>query len=159
MLVIEGRVGETTIKDLRRRGHEVEVGPDWSEGRLTAASRGARAAAPPPIRAACRATRPGDNRKRPPSMKITRVSGVVYRQQLKLTARGRISAAKRAYAFETLLVKVETDAGVTGWGEAFPHRVWPALRMLIDTTIGPACVGADAADIAGLMKKLAYLVS
>jgi gamma-glutamyltranspeptidase/glutathione hydrolase len=24
---------------LRARGHEVEVGPDWSEGRLTAASR------------------------------------------------------------------------------------------------------------------------
>jgi gamma-glutamyltranspeptidase/glutathione hydrolase len=39
VLVIEGRVGEATIKDLRRRGHEVEVGPDWSEGRLTAASR------------------------------------------------------------------------------------------------------------------------
>jgi gamma-glutamyltranspeptidase/glutathione hydrolase len=50
VLVIEGRVGETTIKDLRRRGHEVEVGPDWSEGRLTAASRVAkrrRAAANP----------------------------------------------------------------------------------------------------------------
>ena len=39
VLVIEGRVGEATIKELRRRGHEVEVGPDWSEGRLTAASR------------------------------------------------------------------------------------------------------------------------
>ncbi len=39
VLVIEGRVGEATIADLRRRGHEVEVGPDWSEGRLTAASR------------------------------------------------------------------------------------------------------------------------
>ena len=39
VLVIEGRVGETAIKELRRRGHEVEVGPDWSEGRLTAASR------------------------------------------------------------------------------------------------------------------------
>jgi gamma-glutamyltranspeptidase/glutathione hydrolase len=39
VLVVEGRLGEATIKDLRRRGHEVEVGPDWSEGRLTAASR------------------------------------------------------------------------------------------------------------------------
>ena len=39
VLVIESRVGETAIKELRRRGHEVEVGPDWSEGRLTAASR------------------------------------------------------------------------------------------------------------------------
>ena len=39
VLVIEDRVGEATIKELRRRGHEVEVGPAWSEGRLTAASR------------------------------------------------------------------------------------------------------------------------
>jgi gamma-glutamyltranspeptidase/glutathione hydrolase len=27
------------VAELRRRGHEVEVGPAWSEGRLTAASR------------------------------------------------------------------------------------------------------------------------
>ncbi len=39
VLVVESRVGEATIKDLRKRGHEVEVGPAWSEGRLTAASR------------------------------------------------------------------------------------------------------------------------
>ena len=28
VLVVEGRLGEATIKELRRRGHEVEVGPD-----------------------------------------------------------------------------------------------------------------------------------
>jgi gamma-glutamyltranspeptidase/glutathione hydrolase len=39
VLVVEGRVPAASIKELRARGHEVEVGPDWSEGRLTAASR------------------------------------------------------------------------------------------------------------------------
>jgi gamma-glutamyltranspeptidase/glutathione hydrolase len=39
VLVVESRVPETTVKALRTRGHEVEVGPAWSEGRLTAASR------------------------------------------------------------------------------------------------------------------------
>jgi len=39
VLVIESRVPEKTIKELRARGHVVEVGPAWSEGRLTAASR------------------------------------------------------------------------------------------------------------------------
>jgi gamma-glutamyltranspeptidase/glutathione hydrolase len=38
-MVVESRVPEATIAELRRRGHEVEVGPAWSEGRLTAASR------------------------------------------------------------------------------------------------------------------------
>ena len=39
MLVVEGRLTQETITELGRRGHTVEVGPDWSEGRLTAASR------------------------------------------------------------------------------------------------------------------------
>jgi gamma-glutamyltranspeptidase/glutathione hydrolase len=39
VLVVESRVGEATIAALRERGHIVEVGPPWSEGRLTAATR------------------------------------------------------------------------------------------------------------------------
>ena len=39
LLVVEGRVPKKTVDELKRRGHKVEVGPDWSEGRLTAASR------------------------------------------------------------------------------------------------------------------------
>jgi gamma-glutamyltranspeptidase/glutathione hydrolase len=39
VVVVEGRVPKATVEELRRRGHIVEVGGDWSEGRLTAASR------------------------------------------------------------------------------------------------------------------------
>jgi len=39
VLVVEARVPEKTIKELRKRGHEIEIGQAWSEGRLTAASR------------------------------------------------------------------------------------------------------------------------
>jgi gamma-glutamyltranspeptidase/glutathione hydrolase len=39
VLVVEGRIPKATVDELRRRGHIVEVGPDWSEGRLTAAAR------------------------------------------------------------------------------------------------------------------------
>ncbi len=41
-VVIEGRFPEATVAELRRRGHEVEVGDDWSEGRLTGAARDGR---------------------------------------------------------------------------------------------------------------------
>jgi gamma-glutamyltranspeptidase/glutathione hydrolase len=39
VIVVEGRVPKKTVEELRRRGHIVEVGEDWSEGRLTAAAR------------------------------------------------------------------------------------------------------------------------
>ena len=42
VLVVEGRLPRATVAELERRGHIVEVGPDWSEGRLTAASRDGR---------------------------------------------------------------------------------------------------------------------
>jgi gamma-glutamyltranspeptidase / glutathione hydrolase len=38
VVVVEGRIPRATVKELERRGHVVEVGGDWSEGRLTAAS-------------------------------------------------------------------------------------------------------------------------
>ncbi len=37
-LVLEGRFSEATVRELRRRGHRVEVGEDWSEGRMCAAA-------------------------------------------------------------------------------------------------------------------------
>ncbi len=37
VLVLESRVPEKTVKELKRRGHVVEMGEAWSEGRLTAA--------------------------------------------------------------------------------------------------------------------------
>lgn len=42
VLVVEGRVPAATVQELERRGHIVERGPDWSEGRLTAAARDGR---------------------------------------------------------------------------------------------------------------------
>ncbi len=37
-VILEGRLPKATVAELERRGHRVEVGGDWSEGRLTAAS-------------------------------------------------------------------------------------------------------------------------
>jgi gamma-glutamyltranspeptidase/glutathione hydrolase len=42
VLVMESRVPAESRKELEKRGHVVEVGPAWSEGRLTAASRDGR---------------------------------------------------------------------------------------------------------------------
>jgi gamma-glutamyltranspeptidase/glutathione hydrolase len=36
---VEPLVGETTLRDLAARGHDIDVGPDWSEGHLLAVAR------------------------------------------------------------------------------------------------------------------------
>ena len=91
-------------------------------------------------------------------MKITKVSSLVYRQHLKSGSPKIKFAGEGRDTFETLLIKVETDDGIVGWGEAFPHRVWKAIPALVETLIAPVCIGADPTDISGLMKKLIYHV-
>ncbi len=39
VLVVESRMPSATVQELERRGHRVEIGSDWSEGRLSAATR------------------------------------------------------------------------------------------------------------------------
>jgi D-galactarolactone cycloisomerase len=53
-----------------------------------------------------------------------------------------------------LLVRVDTDAGITGWGEAFGHRIFPATRAAIDTLLGPMIVGRDASQIGAITDDL-----
>lgn len=55
---------------------------------------------------------------------------------------------------DALLVKVSTDTGITGWGEAFGYNVIPATRAAVNELIAPICIGADAADIESLMLEL-----
>jgi gamma-glutamyltranspeptidase/glutathione hydrolase len=42
VLQVEARVPKATREELARRGHIIEVEPEWSEGRLTAASKDGR---------------------------------------------------------------------------------------------------------------------
>jgi D-galactarolactone cycloisomerase len=55
---------------------------------------------------------------------------------------------------DTLLVRVDTDQGLTGWGEAFGYNVNEATKVVLDGFIGPLAVGRDATDIAGLNHDL-----
>lgn len=45
-------------------------------------------------------------------------------------------------SMDTLLVRVDTDEGVTGWGEGFGHRIFTATKAALDSFIGPMCVGS-----------------
>jgi D-galactarolactone cycloisomerase len=55
---------------------------------------------------------------------------------------------------DTLLVRIDTDEGVTGWGEAFGYNVNEGTKATIDTLIAPLCLGRNALAIAELMMDL-----
>ena len=46
---------------------------------------------------------------------------------------------------EILLVRVETEDGLVGWGEAFGHAAIPSTRAALDTIVAPLVIGRDAA--------------
>jgi L-alanine-DL-glutamate epimerase-like enolase superfamily enzyme len=54
-------------------------------------------------------------------------------------------------AADSLLVKVTTDQGLIGWGEAFGFRAVASAKLAIEQLIAPLCVGQDATRIEPLM--------
>ena len=57
---------------------------------------------------------------------------------------------------DILLVKVETDTGLVGWGEAFGHAAIPATRTAIETIVAPLVLGRDARDIHGITHSVLH---
>jgi len=56
---------------------------------------------------------------------------------------------------DSLFLRVITDQGLEGWGEAFGHAACPITRTAIETMLAPAALGQDARDIRGLHQRLA----
>ena len=53
-----------------------------------------------------------------------------------------------------LLVRVETDTGLVGWGEAFCYGCTDAVKAALHNMVAPLAIGQDARDIAGLSYDL-----
>ena len=54
----------------------------------------------------------------------------------------------------SLFVKVETDEGVTGWGEAFSFATVPVTIPAIADAVGPLAIGQDPTDIEAVAEDL-----
>src|SRR5262245_55639198 len=51
--------------------------------------------------------------------------------------------------------QVETDAGITGWGEGFGHSIIPATKAALESYVGPWFIGKDPTDINALHREAA----
>lgn len=60
----------------------------------------------------------------------------------------------RAVKRDAVLVKVETDDGLIGWGEAHHGRCPGAIAKLVQTTLSELVVGMDALDVVGIWNRV-----
>ena len=60
----------------------------------------------------------------------------------------------RSVKRDAVLVRVETDEGHVGWGEAHHGRCPGAIARLIDTTLRELVLGLDAHDVAGVWARV-----
>jgi D-galactarolactone cycloisomerase len=59
---------------------------------------------------------------------------------------------------EILLVRVETEDGFAGWGEAFGHAAIETTKMALDSVVAPLVLGRDSSDIATLTRNVLHAV-
>jgi L-alanine-DL-glutamate epimerase-like enolase superfamily enzyme len=88
-------------------------------------------------------------------MKITAIHTHYVRIPFDMGAPKQEFAGLRFPTMDHLLVQVETDAGITGWGEGFGHSIIPATKAALETYVGPWFIGKDATDINALHAQAA----
>lgn len=83
-------------------------------------------------------------------MKIVRVEAVPLSIPCRYGADAMVLGTGGWRALDFCLVRVDTDSGLTGWGEAFSYSCRRAVVAAVRDMIAPLAVGRDAADIEGL---------
>jgi L-alanine-DL-glutamate epimerase-like enolase superfamily enzyme len=88
-----------------------------------------------------------------PKMIIAGIEAIPLRIPFKTGAKSDASAwgDSNLPAADSLLVKVTTDQGLVGWGEAFGFRAVASAKLAVDQLIAPLCIGQDATRIEPLM--------
>ena len=86
-------------------------------------------------------------------MKITRITAIPlsYRLPQGQTVRVGVGATIKR---DTIVVRVETDEGLTGYGEAHPGRSPGAVTALVNATLNPMLAGMDACDVVGVWSRV-----
>jgi L-alanine-DL-glutamate epimerase-like enolase superfamily enzyme len=87
-------------------------------------------------------------------MKIAKIDSIVVKVPFAFGKAPGGPAARTGATNNILLVKVETDTGMTGWGEAFCYNCIDAVKGALHSIVAPVAIGRDARDIAKLSRDL-----
>ncbi len=69
-------------------------------------------------------------------------------------AKGVTLGIGRAIKRDAVLIKVETDDGLVGWGEAHAGRAPGAVGQLANTTLRDLVLGMEASDVVGIWQRI-----
>lgn len=88
-------------------------------------------------------------------MKITAVETYWTQMPFDMGGKPAVMGGLNWQTMNTVWLRVRTDQGIDGWGEAFGHGCSAATMTVLQTQLTPAIMGQDARDIAGLRQRLA----
>ena len=88
-------------------------------------------------------------------MKITAIHAHYVRIPFDMGAPPADMGGIRFPTMDHLLVQVDTDAGITGWGEGFGHTIIPATKSALESYVAPWFIGRDPTDINALHREAA----
>lgn len=87
-------------------------------------------------------------------MKITRVEAILIAVPYEHGGPKQMRPLGPWTHMETLFVRIETDAGLVGWGEGFGFAASPLTREAIARMVAPLCVGREFSDVPSFMADL-----
>ncbi|CAN7743867.1 MULTISPECIES: mandelate racemase/muconate lactonizing enzyme family protein [unclassified Caballeronia] len=88
-------------------------------------------------------------------MKITSIETMVVAVPFSVDGQQNMFAGRPWTTLDTLLVKITTEDGLIGWGEAFGHVAIPSTKAALDSVVAPLLIGADTTDIGSLIAQTA----
>ncbi len=87
-------------------------------------------------------------------MKIARVEAIPLRIPFTAGAPEAAAAGRPWIALDSVLIRVETEDGLVGWGEGFSYNCRRAVQAAVEDMVAPRAIGRDATAIAQLMREL-----
>ena len=88
-------------------------------------------------------------------MKITALETYWTQTPFDMGGKPKVLGGLSWQSMNTVWLRVITDAGIDGWGEAFGHGASAGTLAVLDSQLAPAILGQDARDIAGLRRRTA----
>ena len=87
-------------------------------------------------------------------MKIKSIKAITLGMPFSHGGKKVIFHGKEWKRLEFNLVKIETDKGITGWGEAFGYTSWKAVKIAIEDMVAPLLIVKDIINIPDLLLSL-----